>query len=551
VPESFDIAVTNTFSTEIDEASDLRRGDFSELYDARFDLAELSPLSTQPSMPQALTATPMMADMVPTCNEYGSGLFLGPKPPFATAFDPGADSQMRQPNDTPASQMESPPTNDPQGKKRKRGPFRNPEQRRDTGRTRELVACISCSMQRIRCDFDPTDPKGCCLTCIKSAPIRIYQNLPCIRLKIPDVELLDHAICPRPTWTRRWKEMKVTDIPTKHWASQELRTITITQDVGGGSYQLKVRQFKPMPELGDQLERKWVTNGKPKSYKCAPYAIADMREAGQVLSNYADQTLQTAIAYYIDKTDALLCSTYWTAYRYSINAESEEERELLRKVLRLWCASRMESRSDRIAGHETLGMTPHLCDPDCGPECPNTQKILTPPVFSAQLEVIVVATILQPMKKEVLHRLKKLMEKNQRRSWFTIYLTMFILLHSCSMLTAGDNKKARKQGLDPRSHRFFRNSVVEGLHNGAKILLAFFHYCNKGSRPFSMDWSSPDQVARTELNPDQVEFMRLTSAEIQRRTPHFRQIRATKYYEDDYYFISQLYDADWDPKKVV
>ncbi|KAF2473832.1 uncharacterized protein BDR25DRAFT_217243 [Lindgomyces ingoldianus] len=434
-----------------------------------------------------------------------------------------------------------------QGTKRKRGPFRDSEQRIETGLTRKLGACISCSMQRIRCVPDPQNPSGCCRTCIQAARTRLYW-LPCLRYKIPDAELLDHAACPRPSWSRRWKKMEIMDIPAQHWASKEIKTIQITQDVGGTCYKLKVRQFKPTD--GDSLERRWKTNGKPQYFKCTPYAIANMKEAGKVLSEFADRTVGTAISHYIDETDVLLRSTYTMAYRYSRMAERDQERDLLRAVLRLWCASRMESHSDRICGDETLGMTPQ----DYGRDCPNTGMILTPPVFSAQLEVIVVATILQPAKKEVLQRLKDLMQENHGRQswqqpcWFTIYLAMFVLLHSCAMLTAGDNKKARKQGSEAR---FFRHSVVESLHNGAKILLAYFHYCNKGSRPFSMDWSSPDQMARAGLDTEQAEFMRLTANEVQKRTVNFRQIREQGIYEHDYYFISQLYDSDWKPKHTI
>jgi hypothetical protein len=57
--------------------------------------------------------------------------------------------------------------------------------------------------------------------------------------------------------------------------------------------------------------------------------------------------------------------------------------------------------------------------------------------------------------------------------------------------------------------------LVEELCNVAKILLAYFHYCNKGGHPFSMDWSSPDQMARAELNAEQVEFIRDTATELE------------------------------------
>lgn len=85
---------------------------------------------------------------------------------------------------------------------------------------------------------------------------------------------------------------------------------------------------------------------------------------------------------------------------------------------------------------------------DYGPDCPNTGLVLTSPVFSAQLEVIMTSKLLLPARKDVLKRLKDLVQANDQSSWLTIYLTVFILLHSCAMLTAEDNKKARKQGLE-------------------------------------------------------------------------------------------------------
>lgn len=256
--------------------------------------------------------------------------------------------------------------------------------------------------------------------------------------------------------------MDISDI--KRWASKTVKTITITQDVAGTSYDIGVRQFIPVE--GDSLARKWNTNGVEQSYLCAPYAIANMREAGRKLAQFVDSTLEDALCFYIDDSDKLLRNTYSMAYRYSQFAEvwspptvalsannprtltspsqKKEERLLLRDVLRLWSASRMESRSDRICGAETLTMEPHHYEP----QCDNSGLILTPPVFSAQLEIIMTSLLLKPAMKETLSRLNNLMQKNERSSWFAIYLALFLLLHNCSMLTAADNKKARKQGLE-------------------------------------------------------------------------------------------------------
>lgn len=120
----------------------------------------------------------------------------------------------------------------------------------------------------------------------------------------------------------------------------------------------------------------------------------------------------------------------------------DKERELVRATLRLWVSVRMESKSERIIGEETLGQRPQ----DYDPECHNFGQVLVPPVMSAQIELIATATLLNPTKKAVLGPLRKLIEANKTRSWFTVYLCLFILLHSCALLTDFENRQAKKYG---------------------------------------------------------------------------------------------------------
>ena len=103
----------------------------------------------------------------------------------------------------------------------------------------------------------------------------------------------------------------------------------------------------------------------------------------------------------------------------------------------------MNSRSERIIGPETLGMQPQLWDPECN----NYGEIVIPPIMSAQLELITTVAVLLPMRKAVLEPLRRLFEKGRMRSWFTIYLCLFILLHSCSLLTAFERRAAKKYGM--------------------------------------------------------------------------------------------------------
>ena len=141
--------------------------------------------------------------------------------------------------------------------------------------------------------------------------------MPCWRYKISDAILLDHAQCPRPSWTVRWDSMEVADI--KNWASSEVKTIRVTQGVADNAYDIEVREF--VPQIGDALERRWKTNGVDQSFPCAPYGIADMKEAGKMLARYADRTLKSSIEFYVSKHEPLLYRTYRMAYRYSQHAE--------------------------------------------------------------------------------------------------------------------------------------------------------------------------------------------------------------------------------------
>lgn len=102
----------------------------------------------------------------------------------------------------------------------------------------------------------------------------------------------------------------------------------------------------------------------------------------------------------------------------------------------------MESRSDVIIEKETLGMEPQLHDNNYH----NYGKYLMPPVISAQIELITTAAILRPLKEKVLLQLQTMITDKKRTHWFTIYLCIFILLHSCALLTDFQHKLAIKYG---------------------------------------------------------------------------------------------------------
>jgi hypothetical protein len=254
------------------------------------------------------------------------------------------------------------------------------------------------------------------------------------------------------------------------WRSTEVKVITVTQDVlGGSTFDIPCREFIPVE--GDSLQRTWKKNGVTQYYPRAPFAIANMKETGKAVQHFVASNVGSSVKHYINvKNDKLLRTTYAMAYAMvfrphrftevslmrlllyvgmplkaslTMILQNEDARSMLREVFQLWVAIRMESQSERICGKETLGMEPQFFDAECNTYGTNSIT----PMMSAQIELITTTRNLQPLKQSVLRRLQRLISANQFRNWFPVYLCLFILLHSCSILTLDENRAARKYGL--------------------------------------------------------------------------------------------------------
>lgn len=296
-------------------------------------------------------------------------------------------------------------------------------------------------------------------------------NLPCLRYKICDAQLVDKDSHPKFIWSNRWKSMKIVEI--EEWRSSEIKTVTLTQDVEGTTYDLQVREFIPVD--GDSLARGWRTNGQEMKHACTNYAIANMAQTGVQMAAFAERNIGNFIRFYIKKNDTLMWNTYYMAYKYSYTVgvsfkpsrsllaqtnsrQRKEERDLLRNALKLWVGSRMESRRERISGTEVLNMEPQNWDF----EADNFGAYLIPPVLQAQIELLTTACVLLPMRQELLKGLQKLMKANLTKSWFAIYLCMFILMHSCALLTQAERLRAKREPHSPDHHPQVRS--IETLY---------------------------------------------------------------------------------------
>ncbi|PMD45949.1 hypothetical protein L207DRAFT_418786 [Hyaloscypha variabilis F] len=419
--------------------------------------------------------------------------------------------------------------------------FQSTHHREKTAQTRKLTACVRCRMQRIRCDPDPANPRGVCLTCQKVMKPTLHK-LPCLRYKVTDVRLFrDGSYAAGRDWSHRWSSNSMENIT--HWASSELKSIQVTQDYGPSALTFTVRQF--IPVKGDMLHRQWSDGAVTKSVAVPNYAIVDMAAALQVhkdfIINEGPHFFKTALDY----NDRLLWDTYSTAIWFSNSAKSLEEREVLQMVLQLWVTIRMRMRSVRISSSETLGMPSDLMDKSSG----MYGKIPIPPVMGAQMQFILNHKLLAPLRSKILVRLQKLTLDQKPDNWFCIYLCTFILLHNCSLLTDHDVGYACKHGLKKARHA--RPDMIRELHLGANVLLAHFHYGCKGHRPFTLDWKPELSTSMATLDDKQLRFVRQTAVYVEHNGPRFKKLLSEGINDSEHYFVAQMYEEEWKPKVSV
>ena len=109
--------------------------------------------------------------------------------------------------------------------------------------------------------------------------------------------------------------------------------------------------------------------------------------------------------------------------------------------------------------------------------------------------------------------------------------------------------------------------IVADLHMGANILLAYFHHCCKGFRPFDVDWESTETASMADLDQEQIQFLRRTAEYVHKNSmcpdPHalllsdyvietgFREIIEKGLCEDEHYFVGQLYEENWKPRSTM
>jgi hypothetical protein len=377
------------------------------------------------------------------------------------------------------------------------------------------------------------------LTCKKVTSTKTGR-FPCLRYKITDIRLYKPGQVPGYEWTRRWNN-SISD-PVQQWAADDTKTIQISDGYSGKCIELRVRQF--VPQDGDKLERTWDYRGVKRSVSIPPYALTDLDGGKEAYTRHIESSMRDTFHNVLGPTNGLLYMTYMRAWRMFKNTSTPKDSfELLQLTMRLWMSIRLSTTSGFIVGRETLGMSSNILNSTST----SPGKIPLPPVLGAQLDLILIQHIQTKLRRELLDKLQKTILKNKHSTWFVTYLVTFILLHNTALITAHDAKYARKHGM---KRRFAREDKVKEYHLGANILLAHFHYCNKGAHPFSDECRDLDLQSRAQLSDDELQFVRATRSYANSCKREWETLRDQGSYEDDYFFVSQLFEDNWQPRSM-
>ncbi|KAK4466359.1 hypothetical protein QBC42DRAFT_166788 [Cladorrhinum samala] len=424
---------------------------------------------------------------------------------------------------------------------RRRGAYTDEWKKANTALTRQLKSCIRCRMNRGRCDPDPLDITGACLTCRQMTGPTLCK-MPCYRYIVTDAHLYREQQAPYQLFSKRWQSMDIVDIPASHWESDEIRTIAVAPSCVNAPFAFQVRKFRPVE--GDRLQDEWPTPHGMNRVSMPNYAVADMRKAAMEMKAYIDQSIVTFINATVGGLDQLLWETYMMAFRHIRDAKTKEEQSLLSNTFRLWTVCRLSSNPSHICSEEKLDCAPVDC-----PHSPHYKAVPMPLIMTAQFECINYTTFLRPWSKAVLKQLNDLVLAKKREYWFTIYLSMFVLLHSCAMMTRRDEESARQWKLKTR---YANPESIKAHHSGAQTMLAHFHFINKGVLPFSLPHTPEGQkelAKAANLTDEQVLFVWRTSNLFREpaRAADMKFRRETGQVGHDLYWVSMLFDSDWKP----
>ncbi|KAI0879902.1 uncharacterized protein GGS22DRAFT_176501 [Annulohypoxylon maeteangense] len=432
------------------------------------------------------------------------------------------------------------------------------EARTQTSKTRKLKACIRCRMQKIRCDADPENEDGECLKCQNVNPEskKVVHRLPCLRWKLAEVTLYrDGGL----GLTKRWSGVKMKDLGPRDWETDEIRTIKIVIGCRKAPLELSVRKFRPIN--GDVTWKCWVdAQGTTRRINIEPYALANIWETSRQYSKYVTNYALIAVAEYVDDHDHHVDDSVRRTYNAALDCHRKlictlqqkgdevNHLQFLTQYFCLWFATRNMLGSAILVGDDKLDMEPVNEE-----GCPYNGKVCIPRMIPAQFDSLGHQVVLTTLRKLVLDGLWKMMASKNPRDFFIIYITVFMLLHEVSITSRDRFRRARDNNLD-QNQPYDLEKFVERHQEAANIILSHWHYYKRDVNEMKEKKQSNEEeekkkmekVVWGELEYEERELLIETREAYEERAED--QNLAPLVWEDDLYFVSQMFEEGWRPR---
>lgn len=409
--------------------------------------------------------------------------------------------------------------------KRRRGPKPKSARRQPQPKEKASNPCYFCRLGKRGCDDGII-----CNPCEKRlTPLRTGV---CLRYEVSDAALFRVQQQPAQRASQRWATMDMVDLDANDWESTDILTIRVTPTILHAPIELKLRKF--IPNSTDVTFRSWWNGSQMTRYDMPPYAIANLAEAAQSYRTVIDQYVAIFVRATVRHHDVLIQKTYFAALWHAEHTQDPKEKELLITIFRFWVACRITSTSLEVIGQETLGLAP-INDKSYNMH----GKVPLPPIITPQEQIIVYSGILIPLSKKIVSQLGHFLKNPNPKVRYPSYLGLFIILHSCSMLTRRNKEYARQIN---HNGEYVNPDAISALHSGAITMLAHFH-ANHGAHLFDPATTSGC------LDPRQIQVLAETSKLAEAKSGLFATIRKERRVWDDLYWVSQLYSTRWEPDK--
>ncbi|KAK4660338.1 hypothetical protein QC762_118060 [Podospora pseudocomata] len=361
-----------------------------------------------------------------------------------------------------------------------------------------------------------------------------FKVQPCVRIEILGLPL--HRKGPtKYSELDTWLPQKQAQLEW-HTFDNTTRVFKLTQGFGEGmdnALRLRVSRFKPGP--GDRTAYFWTDKktGLLRSMEMPPYFISDMDAAKASVVEF----LRNARSVYIDTllgdASPITRKTFESALRFSAFGQSK----LVSLALDTWVAARfIESHWRVFEGGEEIGAHPTA---EAGH--PYDGFIPVTPIMDTQLDNLVIADLLAPMREELLKRLKAKIDEKKRSNWLEIYLTLFVMMSNTGWIIKDMIAMTTWKGLKMGNRG---GQLTRGYIHASKSLLSCFHYACSGSFPLTI----PENELKTgnhNMTSDQIEYMVFVQQELSREGSKHANWKSLDMYKDDEYWTHQLLCKDW------